>query len=88
MDVHVAATTMDSEETLAAIAPHSPIATTTAPMEATSPAGSKHAATGGWEAKPKVFKKSLSKKEKAVQAAKRRGRRKNLKEWNAAAAVV
>jgi hypothetical protein len=57
-------------------------------MEIASPAGSKCAANGGQEAKPKAPKKLLSKEEKGVQAAKRRGRRKNLKKRNAAAAAA
>ena len=61
MDVLIAAATMDFEETLPATAPDSPIATTTAPMETASPAGSKCSATGGQEAKPKAPKKLLSK---------------------------
>ncbi|KAK1683872.1 hypothetical protein QYE76_044720 [Lolium multiflorum] len=78
MDVLVvAATSMDAKQTLAPAAPpHSPVATTIATMEAASPA----------EAKPKAAKKMLSKEEKIVEAAKRRGRRKNLKEKTAAAA--
>jgi hypothetical protein len=88
MDVPVAAATMDSEETLAATTPDSPIATTTVAMETASPAGSNHAATSGREAKPKAPKKLLSKEKKGVETAKRHGRRKNLKKRNAAAAAV
>ncbi|KAK1589989.1 hypothetical protein QYE76_017865 [Lolium multiflorum] len=55
-------------------------------MEAAAPAEAKRAATGGPEAKPKAAKKVLSMKEKCVEAAKCRGRRKNLKEKTAAAA--
>jgi hypothetical protein len=40
------------------------------------------------EAKPKAAKKVLSKEEKGVETAKRRGQRKNLKESNAAAAAA
>jgi hypothetical protein len=40
------------------------------------------------EAKPKAAKKVLSKEEKGVETAKRRGRRKNLKERNAVAATA
>jgi hypothetical protein len=90
MDVLVAAVTMDSEGTLAAAAAasDSPIATTISPMEAASPAEAECAATGDREAKPKAAKKVLSKEEKDVEAAKRRGQRKNLKEKNAAAAAM
>jgi hypothetical protein len=59
MDVLVAAATMDFDGTLATTALDSPIATTTTPMETASPADSKHAATGGWEAKPKAPKNLL-----------------------------
>jgi hypothetical protein len=88
MDVlAAAATTMDAEVTLApAAAPHSPVATTIATMEAAAPAEAKRAATDGRDAKPKAAKKVLSKEQKCVEAAKRRGRRKSLKERNAAAA--
>ncbi|KAK1663132.1 hypothetical protein QYE76_051291 [Lolium multiflorum] len=88
MDVLVsAATTMDAEETLApAAAPHSPVGTTIARMEAAAPAEAKRAATGSREAKPKAAKKVMSKEEKSVEAAKRRCRRRNLKEKTAAAA--
>jgi hypothetical protein len=84
MDVLVAAVVMDSEETLRTTAPDMPIATATAPMETTSPAGLKRAATGGREAKTKVPKKVLSKEDKGVQTAKRWGQHRNLKEMNAA----
>jgi hypothetical protein len=77
---------MDSKQTLAATAPDSPIATTTAPLETASPVDSKRATTSGQEAKPKVPKKLLSKEEKGVKAAKRRDRHKILKERNAVAA--
>jgi hypothetical protein len=86
MDVLIVAATMDSEGTLAATAPGSPIATTVAPMEAAFPAESKRAAIGGRDAKLKATKKLLSKEEKGIEAAKRRDRRKNLKDGNAAAA--
>jgi hypothetical protein len=66
MDVLVAAATMDSDETLATTTPHSLIAITTAPMEATSATGSKRAANNGRESKPKVVKKPLSKEGKCV----------------------
>jgi hypothetical protein len=70
------ATILDAEQTLAlAAAPHSPVATTIATMEAAARAEAKWAATGCREAKPKVAKKVLSKEEKCVEAAKRRGRR-------------
>jgi hypothetical protein len=71
MDVlTAAATTMDSEVSLApAAVPNSPIATTIATMEPAAPAEAKRPATGGRDAKPK--------EEKGVEAAKRRGRRKN-----------
>jgi hypothetical protein len=70
MDVLLAATAMDSLETLPATAPDIPIGTATAPMETASPAGSKRAATGGRKAKAEVPKKLLSKEEKGVEAAK------------------
>jgi hypothetical protein len=57
-------------------------------METASPVDSKHAATGGREAKPKAPKKLLSKEEKGVETVKRRVQRKNLKERNAAAAAA
>lgn len=89
MDILAAAATpMDSEVTLApAAAPHSPVATTIARMEAAAPAEAKRAATGGGrEAKPKASKKVLSAEEKIVEAVKRRGPRKNQKIKTAAAA--
>jgi hypothetical protein len=88
MDLLVAAATMESEVTLPATAPDSPIATIRASMETASPAGSKRASNGGQEAKPKAPKKFLSKEDTIIQAAKRCGRCKNLKEMNAAAAAV
>jgi hypothetical protein len=88
MDVlAAAATTMDAEVTLApAAAQHFPVATTIASMEVAAPAEAKRAATGGRDAKPKAARKVMSREEKCVEATKRRGRRKNLKERNAAAA--
>jgi hypothetical protein len=76
---------MDSEVTLAAAAA---LDSTIAPMEGASPAKSKRAATGGREAKPKAPKKLLSKEKKGVEATKRRGRHKNLKERNATVATA
>jgi hypothetical protein len=86
MDVLAAvATTMDVKVTLApTAAPHSPVATTIARMEAAAPAEAKWATTGSRDAKPKAAKKVFSKEEKCVEAAKRRGRRRNLEERNAA----
>jgi hypothetical protein len=88
MDVLTTVATMDSAGTLAATAPDCPIATTTTPMETASLADSKRAATSGWEAKPKVPKKLMSMEEKGVQAVKRHGRRKNLKDRKGAAAAA
>jgi hypothetical protein len=82
-------TTMDSEVTLApAAALDSPIATTIATMEAAAPAEAKCPATGGRDAKSKAAKKVLSKEDKGIEAVKRRGRRKNQKERNAAATAL
>jgi hypothetical protein len=57
-------------------------------METTSPAGSKCATTGGREAKPKAPKKLPSKEEKDIEAAKRRGKRRNMKERKDATAAT
>jgi hypothetical protein len=57
-------------------------------MEAASPASSKCATTGGHEAKPEAPKKLLPKEEKGIEAAKRRGMRKNLKDRKDAAAAA
>jgi hypothetical protein len=61
MHVLVAAATIDSEGTVTATTPNSPIATTIVPMEAASPAESKRVATSDREAKTKAAKKLLSK---------------------------
>ncbi|KAK1603848.1 hypothetical protein QYE76_027521 [Lolium multiflorum] len=88
MDVlAAAATAMDADETLAAApaAPHSPVATTVATME--GPPEAKRAGTGGGrETKAKAAKKVLSPEEKAIEAAKRRCRRRNQKMKISAAA--
>jgi hypothetical protein len=56
-------------------------------MDTAAPAEAKRAADGGGrEAKPKAAKKVLSAEEKVLEAAKRRGRRKNQKIKTAAAA--
>jgi hypothetical protein len=56
-------------------------------MDTAASAEAKRAADGGGrEAKPKAAKKVLSKEEKSVEAAKRRGRHRNLKEKTAAGA--
>ena len=88
MDVlAAAATAMDAEQTLApAAAPHSPVATAIATMEAAALEAKRPATGGGREAKPKAAKKVLSAEEKIIEAAKRRGWRKNQKIKNAAAA--
>jgi hypothetical protein len=89
MDVlAAAATAMDADQTLAAApaaAPHSPVATTVATME--GPPEAKRAGTGGGrETKAKAAKKVLSPEEKAIEAAKRRCRRRNQKMKISAAA--
>jgi hypothetical protein len=71
---------MESEQTLATIAPDTAVATVTSSIETASPVGSKRAATGGRETKAKAPKKLPTKEEKCIEAAKRRGRRMNLKE--------
>jgi hypothetical protein len=57
-------------------------------LETTSPAVSKHAATSGRETKSKVPNKVLTKEEKGIESAKRRGRRGNRKERKDSATVA
>jgi hypothetical protein len=61
---------MKFEQTLAAIARNTAVATAIAPMETTSPAGSKRAATGGRGTKAKAPKKVLMNEEKDIEATK------------------
>jgi hypothetical protein len=80
---------MESEKTTAATAPNTAPETTLAgtpcPMETSSPAGSKR---GSRETTTKAPKNVLMKKEKGIEATKRRGGRKNLNERKDAAAVA